>query len=247
MISLFNNLAYDFDLVGKWDESIENYAKALKLAGEYRDAENIANIPLNLGILFTNRGDDEMALEYLDRSIASSRMYAMDEILIHALISKADAFIRQERWDEVAQCINESERVSPDIVTPRQQGEIYRTWALIHLAQSHYDLALEQAQKAINSQAEVAYDALEQGISYRVLGQVMCALGQMESAIAHFATSLSFLNNVPYEAARTHLEWSRTEHLRGCRADGLSHRAQALEIFERLGAKRDIALATAME
>jgi flagellin-specific chaperone FliS len=57
-------------------------------------------------------------------------------------------------------------------------------------------------------------------------------------------TSLSLLaEDVPYEAARTHLEWGRIAYEQGHLQEARQHVQQALTTFTDLEAKRDIARA----
>lgn len=247
-IPIYNNQAYDLDIAGDWKNSVQKYKDALELAEEFQDNEFLATIPLNLGILYTNMGDEEAAHRYLDKSIHNARLYAIDEALILALIAKSDLYSRLDKWLGTAYCIYEAEEMSPEIITPRQQAEINRMWALIHLERGNQERALEYAQKAVDVSDEGADIAMEKGMSYRVLAQVTSVCANPTEAIAHFQTSLSYVeDDVPYEAARTYLEWGKFEQSRGNNSDAAIHLEHARSIFTNLGAKRDVALVKEIE
>jgi tetratricopeptide (TPR) repeat protein len=204
-------------------------------------------ISLNLGILTINKGEETTGHAHLDKSIAYARTYAMTEPLIMALIAKADAYTRYDLWQEAAECIQEAQTIAPDMLTPRQQAEIHRSLALIALAQGAYPQAQEHAQQAITFSAQGEDEEIETGMSYRVLAQVLAAAGQLDQACQHFAQSLTHLDEVPYEAARTHMEWGRMEQSRHNATIATTHLTQAREIFQELGVQRDLALVATEE
>lgn len=244
MIPIYTNKATHLEITGEWKESKETYQKALKLAEKLRNSSHLV-ITLNLGILLTNMGDYTEAYTYLDMSIRNSRLYEMQEVLIDALISMSDLSIRMEKWDEATQCIEQTEKVieaNPSLIIPRQQAEIHRAKALTFLARGDQKSAFVHAKKSVAINNADNNADMEIGMSYRVLGQVLVAFGKLETAIACFAKSLSCIEieeDVPYEVARTYLEWARAEQLRGNYAVATTHLEKAKTLFDKLGAKRD--------
>ncbi len=78
---------------------------------------------------------------------------------------------------------------------------ILRGWAQVKLAAGEIDLALEDAERAVDLAGEVG-EAIEQGINLRILGQVYAALDRCQEALDLFQQSEALLaEEYPYEAA----------------------------------------------
>jgi hypothetical protein len=115
------------------------------------------------------------------------------------------------------------------------------------LAEGHLQEARAQIERSLKLAREMEL-VPEEGMSLRVLGQVLLDSGQSEAAVEAFAQSLSLLEaKDPYEAARTRLEWGRAliserEVPGSSIRQGATLLQEARETFERLGAKRDLAV-----
>jgi hypothetical protein len=112
----------------------------------------------------------------------------------------------------------------------------------MHLASADPQVALTYAEQSINLANELEMK-LEEGMSRRVLGQVLLATGQSEPALVAFEQSLSLLGGDPYEVARTKTAWGRflASTSGPDKERGLSLLQEARATFQELGAKRDLA------
>ncbi|HTP11220.1 MAG TPA: regulator protein, partial [Anaerolineae bacterium] len=81
---------------------------------------------------------------------------------------------------------------------------------------------------------------IDEGMCWRVLGQVFTASGQPDRAGDAFTRSLQLLHDDGYEVARTQTEWGRAL-LETDREQAMSLLCEARATFERLGAQRDVA------
>ena len=85
---------------------------------------------------------------------------------------------------------------------------------------------------------------VDQGMSWRVLAQVMVAQASPDQAWPAFEQSLALVQGDVYEVARTQLEWGRA--LKASDPDRAAELLKAARsTFERLGAKRDYAACNA--
>jgi tetratricopeptide (TPR) repeat protein len=118
---------------------------------------------------------------------------------------------------------------------------ILRGWAQVKLAAGEIDLALEDAQRAVDLAAEVS-EAIEQGINLRILGQVYAALDRCQEALDLFQQSEALLaEEYPYEAARTLLQWGSNPCIDGKLELSISLLAKARATFRTLEAQQELA------
>ena len=119
--------------------------------------------------------------------------------------------------------------------------EIYRLWALVHLAQKDLASALEAVKHSLDQVRQFGLE-MDEGAGLRVLGQVQWALGFQTEALASFEQSLVLLTSAdePYEAACTNLAWGSSLLSGNERERGLALLHSAEDAFQELGAMREV-------
>lgn len=111
----------------------------------------------------------------------------------------------------------------------------------MRLAQGQLESARALSEQAIQLASQLDLN-FEKGISQRVLGQVLWASEQHESALVAFEQSLALLSPLdPYETARTQAQWGQCLMAQGDDARGALLVQAARETFTRLGAQWDLA------
>lgn len=66
----YNNLGLVLRKLGRWEDALEQYRKALQLDPQYAVAHN------NVGVLYLAQGDQEMAQHFLNKAIETNASYA---------------------------------------------------------------------------------------------------------------------------------------------------------------------------
>jgi tetratricopeptide (TPR) repeat protein len=117
----------------------------------------------------------------------------------------------------------------------------YRAKALARLAD------LVGAENAARRALELATESgsvIDEGVSSRVLGAVCARRGAMDADVAKlFERSRACLAGTdPFEHARTHAAEARWMQSRGRAYEAKDRRTRARQVFERLGAARDLEL-----
>lgn len=203
------------------------------------------DLELCLGTLRAAQGLVEQAERHLENSIQLARRLYLQEQLAIALSSLAELCVRLARWDEARAALDEAEQIALAIELGYPLPEVYRSKALILSARQQSEPALVCARLAL-THAQQLEDVREEGMSLRVLGQVLQAAGHSAAALEQFAQSQALLDgHDPYEAARTRLVWGRAlREFEPQAAQALLQAAHAA--FSRLGAGLELAEAQAL-
>jgi serine/threonine protein kinase/ATP/maltotriose-dependent transcriptional regulator MalT len=243
MLLLQSNIGIDKQIAGDWIGAATDYQQALALAEQLGSVSEQTRIESNLGLLYTNRGDDKLATAHLTQALELARAHDLKEQLTHILSNLADVHLRQGEPDAAKPLLAEAERLALELDSKYQLPEVYRGWARVQLANGQPGAALMNAERSVNMARDLGL-GLEEGVSLRILGQVLIASEQATPGMGALEQSLSLLTDDAYEAARTKTEWGR--HLiSDTDVDlGKSLLNEARETFQELGAKRDLDLVT---
>jgi transcriptional regulator with XRE-family HTH domain len=99
-------LGISYRRIQNYDKAIKNYQLAKQLAEHDHNTEIIQLTNLNLGYLYSVRGDSEKAIEYLDR-IINEKESSLDDRLL-ALTSVIKEYFQNEQYSEAKKRIHES-------------------------------------------------------------------------------------------------------------------------------------------
>lgn len=239
-IGVHQNIANIMDIRGEWSAAIAELKDAQELAEKVGHVIRQNELKLNWGILETRRGDFQSARSMLSDSLALAQKHNFRSNTVRALSSLADLEIRLANLDAAERALQEAEQVARKLGNKSELSEIYRTKAQIYLARGTLPKATTEAQKAVKA-ARALNDPLAEGMSRRILAQVLFATQDAEKGLRAFKQSLKLLDSEdPYEAARTKMEWGRALLQIGHNDQGRAMLLQARAEFERLGAKYDL-------
>ena len=152
----------------------------------------------------------------------------------------------------VSELINlqQSQVMLEDIGSKEFLPELERLWGEFYLKTHDADQAIEHTRQAITL-AQTYSDPLEEAIAHRLLGQIHMASGSPQLAEEALNASLSMLDhlNNEHEIARTKLALARLGLIEKTmpRNEMQAHLKEAIETFEKLGARVDLAQAVALQ
>lgn len=233
------NLGVLATIAGDWPAAAEEYRRGLALAEQLDSPDRRADLSLNLGVIAIKRGDYAEAAGLFAQSMALAERHSLRETIVYVQTNLATLAVAQQQWGLVAEPLVRAERLAHELEIQGELPEIYRGWALLHIARGD----LGAARRAVDQALEVARrldDPLAEGMARRVEGQLLLAAGQPAAALAAFAASLALLEDDPYEAARTRAAWGRAL-ISADPAQAQALLAEARATFERLGARGDLA------
>jgi tetratricopeptide (TPR) repeat protein len=226
---------------GDWTEAAANYKQALSLAGSLGSQAEQARIENSLGWLATNQGEDEAALVHFTRALELSRSYNLTNNLAYILACLGVLQVRQAHWEVAVVTLQEAERIALETEVKYPLAEIYYSLAQAWLGLKEWAEARSYAEKALDLTREMGLD-FEEGIALGVLGRVKLAAGPVEEALVLFEQSVARLEaRDPYQAARSKVAWGGYLLAGPDPAGGAALLQAARTVFEKLGARRDLA------
>lgn len=239
--SILINLGVTRFINSDWAGGIDDFKQGLILSERLGSAKVTASLNVNLGAAYINAADDDAAFDHLRRGLAQAQQNRLFHIGTIALLRLADLHIRRAEWAEAGERLLEAEQLALDADAESSLVAIHSAWAEVKLAGDDLAAALEHAEKSVEL-AKGLGELLEEGINRRVRAQVLWARGEREAALDDFEQSLILLQDEDvYEAARTKMQWGMA-----LMADdgerGTLLLWEAREVFEKLGAARDLAL-----
>lgn len=243
----YNNLSIVYSDKGDWDKAGEALSQSLALKHQIGDIFGQGMMANNLAYNHLDRGEWPEAATLFEESYAVWRQVgsAWGEAVI--LSNLAQVRIYQEQWAEAETCLTRSGAIFVEIGSEEFLPELERRWGEYYLKTGQPEQALTHVQRSLQL-AETQEARLEEGMSYRVLGQVHLARGDYNEAGAALRQSHQILTelNSEFEAAKTVIPLARLALANGSALAERGRLEQAITLFEALGAKAELANARAL-
>jgi tetratricopeptide (TPR) repeat protein len=244
---VYHNLGAVYFLQGKRAQAAESWHKSLVIKQEIGDIFEQGYLTNNLGVLHMDQGDWDQAVELLEQSLGLTRQLGalVQEGL--ALSNLAQVQLYQEKWAEAQAGLSLAQARFAQAGSEEHLPELERRWGEFYLKTGNHDQALSHLQRSLEL-AVAQQVGLEEGMSYRVLGQLYLAQGELKAAEAALRQSLSILNeSSDYEAAKTRLALAHLALKCGPSNEAQDYLHEAIPTFQKLGAKADLAEAQELE
>lgn len=226
---------------GDWPQAITEFEHALEIAQSVGSESLQAMVEMNLGGAYINTEQDQKALQYLQHSLELADRLHLQVVALSIYCRLADFHSRLGQWDEV--------QINVDIVKEMAQAQMYdsafvfcyRIQAQIELARGRHQAAFNEVQQAI-ALASTLEEEYEQGLNYRVLGEIFTDTRQVQQAKEAFQNSLNILNaQNTYEAARCKVQFGLALFVDAQPGAALNMLHDARSVFQALAARRDLA------
>lgn len=235
-----NNLANAYNDLGEWQLASEAYHRSLSINQQIGNIQEQGFIANNLATIQLARGEWEAAERLFKES--NDIWKQVGAVLPDAVTMSnlAQVYIYQKKWEEAEKALRHSEKLFTEIGSDDFLPELKRRWGEYFLFSDRLDEALTQTNESL--QLALAQEArLEAGISYRVLGEIFRARGNISEAEAAFHQSLQILTEVEseHEAAKTRLSMA---HLWLQKDVAVASRLlqEARQSFQKMGANADL-------
>jgi tetratricopeptide (TPR) repeat protein len=237
-----NTLASAHQFMGNLAQATDYFQQGLRIKEQIGDVAGQAMITLNLGEIYRTKGELAAARQMQTQSLRIWRdlrnLYAV--ALLHNNL--AATAIMEDKWEEAAEHLVESEKLFDTIGSKDFEAELHRHRAELNLGRGQMAAALAWAQQAVSDSGD---EKLEVSLSRRVLGQVYLAQDNLADAERELQASLDILESIgsSLEAANTRLVLAQVRWRQG--QSELARRlvAAAIETYESVGAEALIARA----
>ncbi len=243
-----SRLGANYMRAGRWNDQLACNQRNLSIGRELGDLSMQMMAHINLGVTYSSMGRYDEAVDHTRRALELARRTSMITTMALVRSNLGGWLVDRGELDaaeaELDRAVDLAERVGNRRFLP----ECYCFRARIEVARGNLDAAERAARHALALAAGPAPSepTIDAGIAGRILAGVLALrdqYGKAEELLDRAQTCLD--GSDPFEAARTTAQTARMLSLRGGPGDrerAASLRATAREVFQRLGAARDLAL-----
>jgi Tfp pilus assembly protein PilF len=122
---VWNMLGVAYRRMAEYDESAAWLNKALRLSGQIKDEEAMAEVLNNLGILNAERGEYAEAESDFTRSLSIAESLKADPASqVNTLLNLSLAETQLQKLDKAREALERAERLAPSIADPAQRGDL---------------------------------------------------------------------------------------------------------------------------
>jgi predicted ATPase/class 3 adenylate cyclase len=238
-----NNLGILEVAAGNWSNALEYFQRSLKVRKDIGDVNGLAMTYNNLGTLAREKGDMKSAESYFRDCLAVATPFQLALHRANATMGVAQALFYQGNIKDAQEMLQSGLAQAWEISARDLASEMGRTQAEILIAQGEYEQAFQTAQKAASLAAEIGNRLMEAG-AWRIAAKSKLQGGEAEEAMETLQKAWQAISEADdeLETGRIHAQ-AGTIHLALGDHDGAQkHFEVAGEIFNRLGAARDLEL-----
>lgn len=143
----FNNLAYLDQLHSKNDKALKNYQKSLEIKKLIRDSTGSAITLCNMGLIFSDQGNIEKALEFMYGSLQLSEQCDFAEGIMNAYNSIGNTFYHQNEFAKSIDYYRKSLSLAYKFGGPAELGGTFNNIAVSFQNLSQYDSSIYYYEK----------------------------------------------------------------------------------------------------
>ncbi|MEO1144036.1 MAG: tetratricopeptide repeat protein [Cyanobacteria bacterium J06638_22] len=221
-----NNRGAQLDAVGRYEEALVLYERALAVVREIGERSGEAAILNNIGLVYNALGQYEQALELYEQTLAI--LIEVGDRAREGFTLNNIGFVYQElgQYEQALEFYEQALAISIEMDDRSFRGTILNNIGLGHNSLGEYEQALEFYEQALVISIEVG-DRPGEGTTLSNIGRVYDALGQYEQALEFYEQALTIRNEVGDRQGV-----GETLNNIGAVYNSLSDYEQALEFYE---------------
>lgn len=231
--------------LGDWKVYQDVLTRALKASVQQGELDSQARTALRLGAKLLDQGDFQQSLEFIQQARVLFEELGDDTYHAEALRMIGWALAKTGDLDGAQERLEEAMTSLRRMKDNRHISRVERALGFVYLQKGEYQTAREHllAARALREKDTSSSGGL--GVTYRLLGEVALAEGNLAEAQQYLEHSLFIADKlrITQTEAETKLQLAVLEARKGNGKDALKLVKEALEIFQRLGMKEDIARA----
>ncbi len=233
--------------LGDLDSAMVHLTRSLELRAQLGDVQGTVIVQGNLGYLYINRGDLDAAADVLRQATQSAQALGIGYLLIQNQRLAGALHVAAQQWDEALAVLEECVQRANEIGAQDQLADVYRLLGEAWLGAGQVEAAREWAQRAVKlmTGTHLLGPTEERGNLLRLSGTVALERHEWTAAEAYLQESYEVFRSLANRLGegRAHYQLARLAQARGDQAAALQRLRQALEIFQAVGAKLDLAAA----
>lgn len=237
-----SNLGILAVLAGDWQAAAGHFQRSLVLQSEMGDVAGLIITHNNLGSLARDRGDLAEAARHLSTSLSMAKALKLAYHLANASLNLADVLLLQGELEEAGRLVQSGMEQATSIGARDLSSEGRRIQARLELSAGDLEAARANAIEAARLAAETG-DRRQQAAIWRTVAEVAVQAGQTETARTALLRAQEAVVGLAdsLEAGRVAALAARVQRQAGDWEQAETLRKQAEAIFERLGARLDLA------
>jgi len=177
---LYNMIGQGYDQIGNMADAIANFNEGFKVAEQYNNLADIAQLKLNLGVSYADIGNEKLAIEYYKSAEYYFQMLNDSIGLCKSYVDLSDAFYQVNNPDSSLYYIKKGLKISVKI-SNYWLGYLYTNSAEAYYRKKDFERAKANALQSMNI-AEKLSDLYILSDDYLVLAKVDLALDNVTDA-----------------------------------------------------------------
>lgn len=240
--STYNNLGSLYYEQGKWKEATQAYQRGKQLAERIGEAWLASAFDNNLGNLALNQGDCEAAERYYRSSLAIKERLGERAGIAIARCNLGNALARMERFGEARATLEEAIALMEEIGDREVLADLYYHLGMLEVDDQEDERAWDLLDRALDLGTQLDR-VVPVGVAYRGQSILLMRRGDLDRAFELIQISLTLLEGAfaSLEHARSLIHAARLAERLGHHARATAYRLCAVDAFEKLGAKSDLA------
>ncbi len=240
--STYNNLGSLYYDQGQWKEAAQAYQRGKLLAERIGEAWLASAFDNNLGNLALNQGEWDDAERYYRSALATKEKLGERAGIAIARCNLGNTLGRMGRYDEARAILREAIALMEQIGDREVLADLYAHLGMLEVEAEADDAGWETLQRAIDLGTELNRE-VPMGIAYRGQSLILLRRGDELKAFDLVQSSLNLLEGAfaSLEHARSLTQAALIADRLGNQARASAYRLTAVDAFEKLGAKVDLA------
>ncbi|MFK7906699.1 MAG: ATP-binding protein [Chitinophagales bacterium] len=147
----------------KYEQAIDNYQKALKIADEIFDGQHRLICKVNLANIYADQGNAALALQYYHEALEVATNMNLQRVMMVCNKNIGHEYYSHKQYELAIQYIQAAIEISEEI-QHAERVELYKLMAIIHKEQNNADLVFEYMEKHIRLSKELFTEEKEKSI-----------------------------------------------------------------------------------
>lgn len=241
--TLLLNLSNNYERQGNFSSAISRSQKALQLYQQMGDVFYEGGVQSNLAKFHFRLGNNDEMFDYLRKARDIARIYELDEVEGFAKSVWSEWCIANGRFQEAETTLIRVKEICERLHINHLLPTVIRLQAEVALYQGKQETASQHIAQAMQ-QAAGQQDVVEEGICWRIKGQLMAGSQQTQAVVAAFQQSLSHLvDRDVFEWARSKMELAKYHQAYQKEMDKdqiIGVLQEAIAVFTQLDTKREL-------
>lgn len=128
-----------------YDKALEYYFRALPLCEELGNTNNLGAISVNIGNIYFNKGMDDEALSYFNKSL---KAYGTSDGIQNSYIAMGKLFLREGNYDNALNSLKKALSISDNFKDDLSKVQTLYVFGNLYIAKADYPTALSYYNKA---------------------------------------------------------------------------------------------------